>query len=55
MSTKTNLILDITIFTEEGAASVAVELDLDQDAVELFVHGIEDILREYPVVARETH
>ncbi len=47
--------IDITIFTDEGAASVAVELDLDYDAIEVFVHGIEDILREYPVVARETH
>ncbi|MBN1573022.1 MAG: hypothetical protein JW984_07500 [Deltaproteobacteria bacterium] len=47
--------IDITLFSDEGAASVAVEMDIDYDAVEMFTQGIEDILREYPVVARETH
>jgi hypothetical protein len=47
--------IEISIFTNEGAASVAVEMDLDFDNLDVFISGIEDILKEYPVVARETH
>ena len=47
--------IEITLFADEGAANVAVEMDIDFDALDIFISGIEDILKEYPVVARETH
>ena len=47
--------IEITLFADEGAASVAIEMDLDFDALDMFISGIEEILKEYPVVARETH
>jgi hypothetical protein len=47
--------VEINVFADDGVATVALEMDLTHDALDLFIRGIEDILREYPVVARETH
>jgi hypothetical protein len=46
---------EISLFSEEGAGNVAVETDLDYDCVDAFIRGVEEILREYPVLDRDTH
>ncbi len=47
--------VEINIFTDEGVASSALEMDLEFQALDLFIRGIEEILKEYPVLARATH
>ena len=47
--------MEINVLTEKAQAGMTVEMDVTMDAVEEFIRGIEEILREYPVVNRETH
>ena len=47
--------VEINVLTEQAQAGMTVEMDVTMDAVEEFIRGIEEILREYPVVDRETH
>ncbi len=47
--------IEINLFTDDGVAGTVAEMDLRQDSLDLFIRGIEDILRDYPVLARETH
>ncbi len=47
--------IEINVFTDDGVAGTVAEMDLRNDSLDLFIRGIEDILREYPVLARETH
>ena len=47
--------IDISLFSEEGVGNVSVEMDLNYDCVDTFIRGIEEVLREYPVLDRDTH
>jgi hypothetical protein len=47
--------IEIHLDDGEGTNDIAVELELDVDSIEHFSSGLEGILRQYPVVARETH
>jgi hypothetical protein len=47
--------IEINVFTDDGVAGTVAEMDLRHDSLDLFIQGIEDILRDYPVLARETH
>jgi len=47
--------VDISLFSEEGVGNVAVEMDLNYDSIDTFIRGIEEVLREYPVLDRNTH
>ncbi|MBN2225353.1 MAG: hypothetical protein JW765_11790 [Deltaproteobacteria bacterium] len=47
--------IEINVFTDDGVAGTVAEMDLRHDSLDLFIRGIEDILRDYPVLARETH
>jgi len=47
--------VEINVLAEQAQAGMTVEMDVTMDAVEEFIRGIEEILREYPVVDRETH
>jgi len=47
--------IEINVFTDDGVAGTVAEMDVRHDSLDLFIRGIEDILREYPVLARETH
>jgi hypothetical protein len=47
--------IEINVFTDDGAAGTVAEMDLRHDSLDLFIRGIEDILRDYPVLARATH
>jgi len=47
--------IEINVFTDDGVAGTVAEMDLGNDSLDLFIRGIEDILRDYPVLAREIH
>ncbi len=47
--------VEINVFTDDGVAGTVAEMDLRHDSLDLFIRGIEDILRDYPVLARATH
>ena len=47
--------VDISLFSEEGIGNIAVEMDLNYDSIDTFIRGIEEVLREYPVLDRDTH
>ena len=47
--------IELNVFTEDGMAGTIAEVDLTQDGLDGFIRGIEEILRDYPVLARETH
>lgn len=47
--------IEVNVFTDDGVAGTTAEMDLTNDSLDLFIRGIEDILRDYPVLARATH
>jgi hypothetical protein len=47
--------IEVNIFTDDGISGTVAEVDVENTAIDLFIQGVEEILREYPVVARETH
>jgi hypothetical protein len=47
--------IEINVFTDDGVAGTIAEMDLSHDNLDQFIRGIEEILRDYPVLARETH
>jgi hypothetical protein len=47
--------IEINLFTDDGVAGTTAEMDLTHDSLDIFIKGVEDILRDYPVLARATH